>query len=337
MKKLFLTLTFFTSLYTYAQVGGEKVYSFLNLPSSARQLAVGGAVNTIEGDVNMPLWNPAMLDATMNNKFAVNYTSYLAGISLGSVSYAFKMNEKLGMFYGGIQHLDYGSFTRADEDGTITGQFSAYDLALTVGYAYTSKESNFTIGANFKFINSLIDSYSSFGIAADFSALYRHSNERTLITLVVRNVGTQLKSYDGLIEDIPLQINFGISSRLEHLPLKWYVNLENLQQWTVAVSNPVNAEVDIEGNTNPEEISALDNAVRHLVVGAELFPDKKITIRGGYNFRRSKELALNGINSYGGFSYGLGLNLKRIQFNYAVTKFHPSANSNTFSLVVNLF
>jgi hypothetical protein len=337
MKRLLLALAFFASLYSYGQVGGEKVYSFLNLPSSARQLAVGGAANTLEGDVNIPLWNPSMLDASMTNKFAVNYTSYMAGISLGAVSYVLKMNDKLGVLYTGVQHLDYGSFTRADEDGTITGQFQAFDLAVTVGYAYTSKESNFTMGMNLKLINSLIDTYSSFGVAVDFAALYRHSNERTLFTLVVRNLGTQLKSYNGNKESLPLQINFGVSSKLEHLPLLWYMNIENLQQWNVAVPNPTNGEVDIEGVVNPEDISMLDNAVRHLVVGAELFPDKKITLRGGYNLRRSKELALNGTNSYGGFSYGVGLNLKRIQFNYAVTKFHPSANSNTFSLVVNLF
>jgi hypothetical protein len=337
MKKLFLILTFFSLFYTSAQVGGEKVYSFLNLPSSARQIALGGAANTIDGDVNMPLWNPAMLDTTMSNQFAVNYTSYLAGISLGAVSFATEINKKLGMIYGGIQYLDYGDFTRADEDGTITGQFKAFDLALAVGYAYTSKESNLTIGANVKIINSLIDTYSSFGIAADFAALYRHSNERTLLTLVVRNVGTQLKSYNGTVEELPLQVNFGIASSLEHLPVKWYVNMENLQQWNLAVPNPSNQQIDIEGNIIAEEFSFLDNAIRHLVIGAELFPAKKISLRGGYNFRRSKELAINGTNTYGGFSYGVGLSLKRIKFNYSVTKFNPSTNSNTFSLVVNLF
>jgi len=337
MNKLFLILTFLSASYTYAQVGGEKVYSFLNLPSSARQIGLGGAANTIEGDVNMPLWNPAMLDSTLNNQFAVNYTSYLAGISLGAVSFATEINKKWGMFYGGIQYLDYGEFTRADDHGSITGQFKAYDLALSVGYAYSSKESNISIGANVKLINSLIDTYSSFGIAADFAVVYRHSNERTLLSLVVRNVGTQIKSYNGTLEKLPLQINAGISSKLEHLPLQWYVNMENLQQWDVAVANPSNQEIDIEGNIIPEEITFLDNAIRHLVIGAELFPDKKITLRGGYNFRRSKELAINGTNTYGGFSYGLGLNLNRIQFNYSVAKFHLSANSNTFSLVVNLF
>ncbi|MEI6864498.1 type IX secretion system protein PorQ [Flavicella sp.] len=337
MKKLFLILAFFSVFYTCAQVGGEKVYSFLNLPSSAHQSALGGAANTIEGDVNMPMWNPAMLDASMRNKFAVNYTSYLAGISFGSVSYATQINKKIGMFYAGIQYMDYGSFTRADEYGTITGEFKACDWALAVGYAYATKDSNITVGANIKIINSLIDTYSSLGIAVDFAALYRHSNERTLLTLVVRNLGTQLKSYDGTIEELPLQINFGVSSRLEHLPLKWYVNIENLQQWQLAVDNPSNQEIDIEGNIDPEDISFLNNAIRHLVIGAELFPDKKLTLRGGYNFRRSKELEINGTNTYGGFSYGVGLNLKKIKFNYSVTKFQPNVNSNTFSLVVNLF
>lgn len=337
MKKLFLILTFISAFYTCAQVGGEKVYSFLNLPSSAHQSSLGGAANTIEGDVNMPMWNPAMLDVSMNNQFAVNYTSYLAGISLGAVSYATEINKKLGMFYAGVQYLDYGSFTKADEYGTITGEFKAYDLALAVGYAYTSKESNITIGANIKMISSLIDTYSSFGVAMDFAALYRHSNERTLLTLVVRNFGTQLKSYDGTIEELPLQLNFGVSSRLEHLPLKWYVNIDNLQQWQLAVANPSNQEIDIEGNINPEEISFLNNALRHLVIGAELFPDKKLTLRGGYNFRRAKELEINGTSTGAGFSYGVGLNLKRIKFNYSVTKFQPNVNSNTFSLVVNLF
>lgn len=336
MRKLLLTFLLSISCLSYAQVGGEKVYSFLNLPSSAHQMSLGGAANTIEDDVNIPLWNPAMIDASLQNKFAVNYTSYLAGISLGSVSFVSQFNEKVGLFYGGVQYLDYGTFTRADENGSIIGEFSAQDLALNVGYAYTSKASNFTIGANVKFISSRIDTYSSLGIAADFAALYRHSNERTLISLTVRNLGTQLKTYDGLKEELPMQINFGVSSKLEHLPLTWYLNIDNLQQWNISEPNPSNEIIDIDQNVVAEEISFADNALRHLVVGAELFSDKKISIRGGYNFRRGKELALNGTNSYGGFSYGFGLNLKKITFNYAVTKFHPSANSNTFSLVVNL-
>lgn len=325
-----------SSILGFSQVGGEEVYKFLNLPSSARQISLGGAANTIEGDVNAPMWNPAMIDSTMENQFSTNYTSYLAGISLGSVGFVTGVNDTFGMFYGGIQYLDYGTFTRADEDGTITGDFKAYDLALTIGYSYPLVSRNITLGANVKFINSLIDTYSSVGIAADLSVVMRHSNERTLFSFVFRNIGTQLKSYDGTHEDIPFQVTFGISSRLEHLPLKWYFNLENLQQWNVSVPNPSDATIDIEGNVVNEEISFLDNATRHMVFGAELFHDKKITLRAGYNFRRAKELDINDVSGSTGFSYGFGVNLKSIQFNYAMSKLHPGANANTFSLVVDL-
>lgn len=325
-----------SSFLSFSQVGGEKVYTFLNLASSARQVSLGGAANSIEGDVNAPMWNPSMIDSSMVNQFSTNYTSYLAGISLGSVSFVTEVNDKLGLFYGGVQYLDYGTFTRADEDGTITGDFKAYDLALTVGYAYPLVNRNITLGANVKFINSLIDTYSSVGVAADVSVVYKHSNERTLFSFVFRNIGTQLKSYDGTHEDIPFQVTFGISSRLEHLPLKWYFNVENLQQWNVSAANPSNGTIDIEGNTIDEEISVLDNATRHMVFGAELFHDKKITLRAGYNFRRAKELSIDEVSGNTGFSYGFGVNLKSLQFNYAMSKLHPGANANTFSLVVDL-
>lgn len=336
MKNLLLFLFISSSFLSTAQVGGEKVYTFLNVPSSARQISMGGAANTIEGDVNTPMWNPSMIDSTMVNQFSTNYTSYLAGISLGSVSFVTDINDTMGIFYAGVQYLDYGSFTRADENGTIMGDFSAYDLAVSVGYAYPLFERNLIVGANLKFINSLIDTYSSVGIAADLSAVVKHSNDRTLFSLVLRNIGTQLTTYDIEREAIPFQVTFGISSRLEHLPLKWYFNLENLQQWNVSVPNPSDEVIDIAGNVTSEEISFLDNATRHMVFGVELFHDKKITLRAGYNFRRAKELNINDVDGSTGFSYGFGVNLKSIQFNYAMAKLHPGANSNTFSLVIDL-
>jgi len=337
MKNFLVLLIFLINLCANSQVGGEKIYGFLNFSSSARQVALGGAANTIGGDVNMPMWNPAMISAEIEDKIAFNYSSYLSGVSLSSLNFVTKVNDKIGRIYGGVQYLNYGSAPRADINGNIQGEFKVYDLALTAGYAITSKSSNFTMGGNVKIINSSIDTYGSFGFAFDFAAVYRHSNKRTLYSLVVRNIGTQLKTYDGLKQDIPMKIDFGVSSRLEHLPLKWYFNLQDLQQWIIATPNPTNSEIDIDGDLNDEEISILDNAVRHIVVGAELFPDKKITVRAGYNFRRAKELALNDSGYNGGFSYGVGLNLKRIQFNFARKRFNPSSNASTFSLVINLF
>lgn len=337
MKQLLLFFLFLTSLQCFSQTGGESVFKFLNLPTSARQLALGGAALTITDDMNQSLWNPSTIDSSSVGKMAANYTNYLAGINLGSFLYAGTLNEKLGTYHAGFTYLDYGYLTEANEDGVITGDFKAYDLALTFGYAYAFEKLNLKVGANVKLIHSMIASYSSLGVAFDLGAIYKDPNSSLLLSLVVRNAGTQLKSFDGTIEKIPFQISFGASKQLEHVPIKWYATIENLQKWDLSAPNPSNGTSNLSTEEiNPESISFLNNASRHFVFGAELFPERKLTLRLGYNYRRSKELQIANIRTLGGFSYGFGLNLKKIQLNYALTKFHPNANSNAFGLIVNL-
>ena len=71
-----------------AQVGGERIYNFLNIPTSASQAALGGDILTLNDDVNQPLWNPATISLAMDNQAAVNYVSYLADIHMGSLTFA---------------------------------------------------------------------------------------------------------------------------------------------------------------------------------------------------------------------------------------------------------
>lgn len=338
MRNKLLVFTFlFTSMTMISQTGGESVFKFLNLASSARQSALGGSVLTLENDVNQPLWNPATIDSTLHNKMSANYTSYLAGINLASFTYATKVNDKLGVFHLGINYLDYGQLTRADEFGTINGEFKSYDMAISIGYAYYIRALKMHLGANIKFVNSLIDTYSSLGFATDIGIYYKASNSPLRVAAVFRNMGAQLKSFDGLKEKLPFQISLGVSSQLEHVPIKWFVTIENLQKWNISVPNPSNSDVDLQSEeTIVEDISFFNNASRHFVFGVELFPQNKLTFRFGYNGRRAKELTIPNTRTFGGLSYGFGLRLDKLHLNYALTKFHPNANSNTFSLIVDL-
>ncbi|WP_231962818.1 hypothetical protein [Polaribacter sp. KT25b] len=60
-------LIFLFPLSIQSQVGGENVYQFLNLSSSARQIALGGEVLTLIDDVNQPIWNPSVINDDMDN------------------------------------------------------------------------------------------------------------------------------------------------------------------------------------------------------------------------------------------------------------------------------
>ena len=324
------------TLKLHAQVGGESVYRFLNISTSAKQSALGGSVLTFIDDVNQPMWNPATISENLDNQFSVNYSSYLTGINIGSVNYAKTFSRRFGTLHGSIQYVNYGTFIEADEQGTVTGNFTASDIAISLGYAVNLPWTNVYAGASVKFINATISSFSSVGVAADIGLLYYNPYKPYIFTLVVRNIGTQLTHFTETPERIPLEVLMGASYQVANVPVKWYLTIDNIQQWDVSVSNPSNQVTDIEGNTTQERISFLNNALRHLVVGAEFFPESVINLRLGYNFRKSQEYKLQNVRTFGGLSFGFGIQMKKIRFNYAFAKVHTASNVSTFSLEIDL-
>src|SRR5690606_10534456 len=132
------------------------------------------------------------------------------------------------------QYVDYGDFRGYDENDNSTGDFSAKDAAITIGYA-RSLNDFFTVGANVKYINSRIESYGSSAVAADLGAVLHDIDYNTNVSLAIRNIGFQLKTYDGKKEKMPIQINLGISQRLEHVPLELSLTLHDLQKFDTSV------------------------------------------------------------------------------------------------------
>jgi hypothetical protein len=332
----FLLITIIFSLSVNSQVGGESVYQFLNLPTSARQVALGGEVLTLIDDVNQPIWNPAVINPEMDNKLSANYSSYLAGINIGSLSYARLISRRFGTIHASIKYLDYGVLIGANEQGIETGDFSASDIAISIGYAVNLPWTNMYFGANVKLINSNISNFASVGVASDFGVLYYSPYKPFSFTLVARNLGTQIKSFNGEIEKLPLKVALGASYKLQFVPLKWYFTLDNLQNWDVSVANPSAQTIDLEGNITTEEIGFIGNTLRHFVIGAELFPESVINLRVGYNFRRATELKLQNVRTFGGVSFGFGIQMNNLKFNYSYSKFHSAANASTFSLQIDL-
>ncbi|MDG1422855.1 MAG: type IX secretion system protein PorQ [Flavobacteriaceae bacterium] len=336
MKKIsFLYFILFSSS-LFSQVGGESVFQFLNLNSSSRQVALGGEVLTLINDVNQPIWNPSTINAELDKQLSINYTSFLAGISVGSASYSQVINRRFGAIHGSIKYLNYGTLIEADENGNETGDFKASDVALSVGYAFNLPWTNFFMGFNGKLINSTISNFTSNGIATDIAVLYYSPYKSYAFTLVARNMGTQIQSFDGTNEKLPFKVAIGGSYKLRYVPLKWHLTLDNLQQWKIAVPNPSNSTSDLEGNTTDEKISFFTNAIRHLVIGAELFPESPINLRAGYNFRRSSELKLQNSRTFSGISFGFGIKMNKLKFNYAFSKYHAATSASTFSLQFDL-
>lgn len=323
------------SLSLNAQVGGEQVFNFLNVSTSARQSALGGKVLTLD-DINQALWNPSMINKSMDHQLALNYQNFLADVSYGSVSYANFFSRRFGTIQGGITYVNYGKLIAADELGNEFGNFKARDLALSIGYAYNIPRTYLNVGINLKLISSLIDNFTSNGVAFDFAMNYLNVDKPFIATFVIRNAGYQINTFDGMRESLPFEVLLGGSYRVENIPLRWHFTLDNLQRWNVSANNPSDTQVGIDGLVTSSSIKGLSNAFRHVIIGAEFFPENDFNLRLGYNFRRARELRLTSSRTFSGLTAGFGIKMRRLQFNYAFSKFHPASNANTFSLIFDL-
>jgi len=326
-----------TSTLAFSQLGGNSTYQFLNLVSSPRQAALGGKVLTnVDYDVTQALYNPSTINYQMDNQLALNYTSYFGDISYGTAAYAYTWDRRTQTIHAGMTYVNYGTFDGYDEQGIATGEFTGNEAALSFGYAWQIGYSDFYAGTNVKLITSTLEQYSSFGAATDLGLLYVDERLEFQATLVVRNLGTQITTYAGLQEKLPLEINLGLSQTLEHIPLRWHVTLENLQQWPIASPNPGRIQTDLEGNITEEKVGFFSQVVRHTILGAELFPDKGFNIRLGYNFRKAEELRIEEQRNFSGISAGFAIKLNKLRFSYTHARYSAASNINFFGLQIDL-
>ena len=338
MKRTITTLMILVGFnFVFPQLGGEATYQFLNLVSSPRQAALGGkALTNVDYDVTQGLYNPAAINVEMDNQLALNYSSYLGGIGYGTAAYAYTWDRRTQTLHIGMTYINYGDFDGYDENGMSTGSFTGNEAALSLGYARQIGYSDFYLGGNIKFITSKLEQYNSLGLAADIGLLYINENLDFNAALVVRNAGTQITTYAGLNEKLPIEVNFGMSQTLEHMPLRWHITFENLQKWPIGSPNPARVTTDLGGNQTSEKVGFLSNVIRHTIIGAELFPDRGFNLRLGYNFRRAEELRILDQRNFSGLSFGIGIKLNKMRFSYTHARYTSASNASFFGLQIDL-
>ncbi len=319
-----------------AQIGGEFTYQFLELTNSARIAALGGSQSALSDstDLNLPYHNPASLHQSMEKRVLVNYVNYLSDINYGYASYA-KSFDNIGNFALGMHYINYGEFKEATEEGNLTGNnFKAAEYSFHIIYSNSYKRLKY--GATLKPILSSFESYQSFGIAADLGVSFASKDKYTNVSLVGRNIGSQITTYynSGEYEQIPFNLQAGITRRLKHAPINLALNMQYLNRWDLG--NPEPGENDDENEFYPKEESFGKQIMRHMVLGVEILPSENFILRVGYNYQRRQELKFNDRAGLVGISGGFGVKIKRFHLDYAISQYHLAGTSNLFSLTINL-
>ena len=330
------------TLSSSGQIGGEDAFTFLKLPPSARLTALGGSLITVrDEDPAMAVLNPATLTEATSGGMTFQNNFHFDGIYNGYVGYAHHIENWGITSHGGVQFMQYGDFTLADEFGNALGEFKASEMAITIGASRAFSE-RLSAGVNLRFINANYESYHSSALAADIGGTYFNEESQFSAGVVIRNVGVQLSAFEEVNENLPLDIQVGISKRLKHLPFRFSVTAHSLNRWNLRYESPLDDDGTTilgDGSNETSQFSKeVDNFFRHMIFSGEFLIGKTevLKLRIGYNHQRRKELTVGSLRSLAGFSAGVGIRIKQFSIDYGFGSYHIAGSTQHIGISTHL-
>tara|TARA_B110000881_G_C18595443_1_gene530934 strand:- start:1737 stop:2648 length:912 start_codon:yes stop_codon:yes gene_type:complete len=296
----------------------------------------GDVISIVDNDVSLAFQAPSLLNKEMNRQMSFNFVDYVSDINFISFHYAQKISNNL-MIFSGLDAINYGEFIGSDATGNSTSLFTANQQIFTLGTAKQISD-KFTLGTNIKLLNSQLESYHSLSLSSNVSTTYFNKENNLAATLLFKNMGKPIKSYTSTSENLPFEIQLGLSKSLQHLPFRYSLVLHHLNVYDISNDYNLNTIYDLTSNTIIiKKETVAKKMLRHVILGGELNPFRKsLYLRAGFNFQRREDLKLSSSFSMSGFSWGMGFSVKKIQINYSRSALHSSSVLNSFSLITNL-
>lgn len=269
---------------------GTSGSEFLLLDTSARGIAMGGALTAATNDASSIYWNPAGLSQVPRLSATFMHARYVADIAYSAASAAMRINDS-SVIGGGVRYLDGGSIDRTDINGLTRGTFTPRSYVAEAGwgqaiYDLSDAEMDVAIGVSAKVIRSDFGEVAN-GFGSDYGLLARfYTAAQTFdVGLAVQNLGMGQK-FDKTRDTMPSRIRLGGAAR----PIK-----------------PLLLTADL---------LAPINDAPHAAVGAEWLLDSdrsaKLALRGGFNTLTTEPLGFAS-----GLTFGFGVALSDLSFDYA--------------------
>ena len=296
----------------------------MELAKSARTAALGSTIISLsDGDLTQFFENPATLDSVKSSDVAVLINPFFAETASYTIAYVADF-KKIGKFAVGLNYVDFGKFERRDASGNLTGEFNANDYSFFIGKSH--RVGPFVMGMNVKLLHSSIASFGSTALLSDVGGIFQ-VNKSWTVGLTFSNLGGRLSNFNELIEsDIPFDVKIGTSFKPEYMPIRFTLTTNNLVQ-----DNLIEQE-DSEGRSNEQ----LEKVLRRINIGAELLLSEHFQLLFGYSHKRKQELKLEDISGGAGFSYGIMLNIKKIELRFSRLTYNAAGGTSFISLRTNL-
>ena len=297
---------------------GNSVFDFLKLPYSTRASGMGGTnISIIENDPSLVFQNPGFLGPEMDMGLNVNYLMYIADINAASVIFTKAAGERSAWGIG-VNYLDYGNIKETTAENWIIGDFSVKDIAINGFYAHDITE-KIRGGITGKFISSSFGEYNSIGLGVDLGLTYYDLDDDLSLGLTAKNLGGQIKAYHEERARMPWDIQFGMTKRLAHAPMRVSLTAVQLNNWKTY-------------NLKGQKDSFMTGLVKHFIFALNFTPSDSFWVDLGYNVKTGYDMSLDEGNKMGGFSAGAGIRVRSFEVGASVAKYHVSATSFMISL-----
>lgn len=330
VKKLGFAL--FAALMAHAVMAqnGSTAYSWLDITSSSKIYGLGGMnISLVDDDLSTTDQNPALLGNEMSGQLAVNYMRYIGGSNFAGVRYAHSAGERAAWSVN-VQYFGYGSIKETLADGTILGDFSPKDMSFGGSYSHDITE-NLRGGFDIKMLYSSYADYTAFALCTDLGINYYNSDKDLSLSLVVANLGGQIKRFDQAYDRLPIDVRLGWSQTFGTFPIRFSITAWNLTKWHLPY-------VDYGDGTAASEPKLKDsftsNLFRHLVFGADLISSRNFYIGVGYSYKTRSDMSTYQRNMLSGWSMTAGIRGRNFGVSMALAQ--PHTGATTFMVNLNM-
>ncbi len=315
---------------------GLNSYGFLTTEVSAYASAQGGNNVLLRNDgSNVVFENPSLIGDSTDREASITYHRHLSetGVQAGIATYGWKVKNE--HFAAGVKFLNYGKFDGYDELGNDIGSFSAQDVVLSVGWAKQMTDA-MSVGVAIKPAFSHYERYNSFAIMFDAGVAYAIPKWNLDVGMALQNVGVQVVTYKQERERLPLNLSVTAGKEFEHAPFRLWMTWFALNDWNFDyVSNGENVWM---GNNETSRSKGFELLLEHSLWGADfILLNDMLRLSVSYNVRRAEELKLaDGEKSLAGFSFGGGIDVKKVKVDIATAQYQSGVWNWTFTLRTNL-
>lgn len=264
-----------------------QTYRFLNVPFHARSAALGGApVALPDAGVGMMHANPAYLHADHHRQASFSVARQIEDTRFASAHAAWHI-DGWGTVGAAVRHVSHGDLRRRDADGADLGGFTASDIAIKTAFSAQVGPA-LRYGIALDLIRSDYTHVRSTAWAAS-AGLLAQLPDASVLGLSLVNAGSQIRTFDGEEESLPMDVRLGYSRRLQYLPFRFSLTAQRLH--------------------DPD----LRHPMNHLQAGGEFHFGTNVQVRFGYDHRLREALRFEDRIDLAGYSMGVGFRIKGVR------------------------